>query len=165
MRQCGWRSLSGNSHRPQRSDSFVLHPLTHGLPGQVGALLHGLAGDGRGLSAGEQPARDHRHHGHADQDQQQAGHRDAAELGQAVQLVGAEEPDRREVAAERPGHRSGQGKRAVITVFGAEVPEGSALTSWITGLFTQWPFTQGRVSSPPGPGGQPAEELTHGGVP
>src|SRR5215469_9079947 len=29
---------------------------------------------------------------------------------------------------------------SVITVFGAEVPEGSALTSWITGLFTHWPF-------------------------
>ncbi len=55
---------------------------------------------------------------------------------------------------------------SVITVFGAEVPDGRALSCWITGLFTQWPLTQGRVSSlPEGPGGQPLAVPAHGSVP
>ena len=32
---------------------------------------------------------------------------------------------------------------SVITVLGADVPAGSALTSWITGLATHWPFGHG----------------------
>ena len=32
---------------------------------------------------------------------------------------------------------------SVITVLGADVPEGSAPASWITGLATHWPFGHG----------------------
>ena len=32
---------------------------------------------------------------------------------------------------------------SVITVLGAEVPDGSAPTSWITGLARHWPFGHG----------------------
>jgi hypothetical protein len=43
---------------------------------------------------------------------------------------------------------------SVITVLGADVPEGSALTSWIGGLVRQWPFGQGNEFwlGPWGPG-------------
>ena len=36
----------------------------------------------------------------------------------------------------------------MITVLGAEVPDGSALTSWITGLAKHWFFGQGYVCDP-----------------
>ena len=32
---------------------------------------------------------------------------------------------------------------SVITVLGAEVPDGRAPASWITGLATHWPLVQG----------------------
>ncbi len=38
---------------------------------------------------------------------------------------------------------------SVITVFGADVPDGSALTSWIFGFARQWLGGQGEL----GPGG------------
>ena len=52
---------------------------------------------------------------------------------------------------------------SVITVFGADVPDGSALTSWITGLARHWFFGQGNESWPlPGPGPPPWRSLAGG---
>ena len=49
---------------------------------------------------------------------------------------------------------------SVITVLGADVPDGSALTSWITGLARHWFFGQGNESWPlPGPGPPPGDPL------
>src|SRR5690348_11887343 len=47
--------------------------------------------------------------------------------------------------------------RSVITVFGADVPAGSALTSWITGLGRQLVFGHGKLLplGPPGALGLP----------
>src|SRR6185312_6111123 len=46
---------------------------------------------------------------------------------------------------------------SVITVFGADVPDGSALTSWITGLARQLFFGHVKLLplGPPGPVGLP----------
>ena len=40
---------------------------------------------------------------------------------------------------------------SVITVLGADVPDGSAPTSWITGLARHWPFGHGQLVGGPLP--------------
>ena len=58
---------------------------------------------------------------------------------------------------------------SVITVLGADVPDGSALTSWITGLARHWFFGQGKDSGPcrplPGPPPGAAWAALAAGVP
>ena len=48
---------------------------------------------------------------------------------------------------------------SVITVLGADVPDGSALTSWITGLARHALFGQGKDCWLPGPGPPPGHAL------
>src|SRR5580704_18670625 len=74
-------------------------------------LFERLAGDGGRFAPGQQPAHDGRDQRHADQDPQQAGHGDAGQLRELVQLVGAEEADRREITAGRSDDRPGQRER------------------------------------------------------
>src|SRR5258708_37881914 len=69
------------------------------LPGWLRQLLQGLAGDGRWPAQGKEPADGGRDQRHADEEQQQVRHRDAAERRQRVELITAGEADRHEVTA------------------------------------------------------------------
>src|SRR5260370_33851735 len=53
-----------------------------------------------------------------------------------------------EMLARRPSVRMAC---SVITVLGADVPDGSALTSWITGLARHRPLGHGKYVCCPGP--------------
>src|SRR3984957_19722531 len=75
-------------------------------------LSEWLTGDDARLAPAEQPAHDHRDQRQADQDPQQAGHRDAAQLRKLVQLVGPAEADRREITSGRSDDGPGQRERA-----------------------------------------------------
>src|ERR1700684_5261 len=68
-------------------------------------LSEWLTGNDTRLAPAEQPAHDHRDQRHADQDPQQAGHRNAAQLRKLVQLAGPEEADRREITPGRSDDR------------------------------------------------------------